>query len=187
MNILKTLILTLTLSLLALPSWGADLTMDDLVKRNDLYYKKFSNEPFTGKVSGQENGKFKSGKRVGEWEFYYDSGQLEYIGKYKDGKEDGEWEGYWDNGQLSSVRNYKDGEKDGVWEFYYDFGALQYKGKYEDGILDGLEELYSEDGYLMRKGNYSDGKKEGYWEYFNEDGTVEAEKTGTYKNGVKQD
>ena len=39
----------------------------------------------------------------------------------------------------------------------------------------------------MRKGNSKDNKQEGYWEYFNKDGTVDTEKTGTYKNGVKQD
>ncbi len=115
MNTLKTLILTLALALLALPSWGADLTIDDLVERNDLYYKKFTNEPFTGKVSGKQNGKFKDGKSVGEWEEYHENGQLKYVE------------------------------------------------------------------------NYSDGKREGYWEYFNEDGTVDTERTGTYKNGVKQD
>ena len=45
--------------------------MDDLVKRNDLYYKKFTNIPFTGEISGMWkgnvwNGKFKNGKKNGE-------------------------------------------------------------------------------------------------------------------------
>ena len=77
MNILRTFILTLALSLLALPGWGADLTIDDLVKRNGLFYKKFTNEPFTGNVSGIQIGKFKNGKRVGTWKGYYDNGQRE--------------------------------------------------------------------------------------------------------------
>ena len=38
--------------------------MDDLVERNDIYYKKFTNFPFTGEVSGKENGKFVNGKEV---------------------------------------------------------------------------------------------------------------------------
>ena len=29
--------------------------MDDLVERNDLYYKKYYNEPFTGEESGLAN------------------------------------------------------------------------------------------------------------------------------------
>tara|TARA_R100001443_G_scaffold116130_1_gene135730 strand:- start:240 stop:734 length:495 start_codon:yes stop_codon:yes gene_type:complete len=162
-NTLKTLILTLALSLLALPSWGADLTMDDLVYRNGLYYKKFTNEPFTGEVSGKHSVKFKSGKAHGVWEWYYDNGQLREVRKYKDGKRDGLYEGYYDNGQLGSIGKYKEGNRDGLWEWYYD------------------------NGQLGGKGNYEDDKRESYWEFFNEDGTVDTERTGTYKNGVKQD
>ena len=42
-------------------------TMDDLVKREGLYYKKFSDVPFTGKVTGIEQGKMKKGKKEGKW------------------------------------------------------------------------------------------------------------------------
>ena len=41
--------------------------MDDLVERNNLYYKKFTDVPFTGVVSGKGNGQFKKGKREGKW------------------------------------------------------------------------------------------------------------------------
>ena len=44
------------ISLVSFPSWSETLTMDDLVWRDDLYYKKFTNVPFTGEVSGLENG-----------------------------------------------------------------------------------------------------------------------------------
>ena len=39
----------------------------DLVERDGLWYEKFSNEPFTGKVTGIKQGSFKDGKRNGEW------------------------------------------------------------------------------------------------------------------------
>ena len=38
------------MSLLSLPSWG--LTMDDLVEREGIYYKKFTDVPFTGEIDG---------------------------------------------------------------------------------------------------------------------------------------
>ena len=47
--------------LLSSPSWSETLTMDDLVERDDLYYKKFTNVPFTGEISRIESGKFKNG------------------------------------------------------------------------------------------------------------------------------
>ena len=36
------------LLILSSPSWG--LSMDDLVQRGGLYYEKFTDVPFTGKV-----------------------------------------------------------------------------------------------------------------------------------------
>jgi len=37
--------------------------LDDLVKREGLHYKKFTDVPFTGKVTGERQGSFKNGKR----------------------------------------------------------------------------------------------------------------------------
>ena len=45
--------------------------MDDLVLIDGVYYKKFTNVPFTGEVSGIESGKFKNGKKDGEWLLRY--------------------------------------------------------------------------------------------------------------------
>lgn len=36
------------MSLVSFPSWGE--TIDDLVEREGIYYKKFTDVPFTGKV-----------------------------------------------------------------------------------------------------------------------------------------
>ena len=83
--------------------------MDDLVERDGLFYKKFTNTPFTGEVSGIESGDFKNGTRIGEWLFFHENGQLHLVGKYKDGKEDGVWE-FFDDGFLIYTLTYKDGE-----------------------------------------------------------------------------
>ena len=53
--------------LLSTPSWSETLTIDDLVERDDLFYKKFTNVPLIGEVSGIINGKFNNGKKDGEW------------------------------------------------------------------------------------------------------------------------
>jgi hypothetical protein len=34
--------------------------MDDLVERDGIHYKKFSDAPFTGKITGHTQGSFKS-------------------------------------------------------------------------------------------------------------------------------
>ena len=48
--------------------------MGDLVKRNDLYYKKFTDVPFSGQVKGKERGEFRKGKKEGKWTTYYSNG-----------------------------------------------------------------------------------------------------------------
>ena len=45
-----------------------EVTIDgkELVERKGVYFKKFSEVPFTGKVSGNEQGIIKNGKKVGK-------------------------------------------------------------------------------------------------------------------------
>ena len=74
--------------------------MDDLVERNDLYYKKFTDVPFTGEVTGQEQGSIKDGKKEGRWVTYWENGQLDSKGEYKDGKKVGEWVYYKKDGTF---------------------------------------------------------------------------------------
>ena len=151
-----TFITILFITLLSSPSWSE--TMEDLVKRDGLYYKKFTDVPFSGVITGQRNGKIKKGKRSGLWKIYNE------------------------NGQLSERVEYKDGKIYGLWEYYYENGQVTMRGNFKDGKPHGLLEDYYENGQLSSKGSYRDGKKEGLWEYFNKDGSVNTEKTGIYND-----
>ncbi len=98
--------------------------MDDLVKRNDLYYKKFTDVPFTGEVGNIfKNGKFKDGKKEGFWREYNGDGSLGKKEHFKEGKLDGRSEYYYIGGQ-SIIENYIDGKLNGSWEMYHDNGKL---------------------------------------------------------------
>ena len=55
---------------------------DDFVERDGLFYKKFTNIPFTGDVTGKEQGKLKDGKKDGPW---VNDHPME-KGTYKDGR-----------------------------------------------------------------------------------------------------
>jgi hypothetical protein len=127
MKSIKTL---LFISLLSSPSWSA--TIDDLVQREGIYYQKFNNVPFTGKLTGREQGSFKNGKEEGAWVGYHKNGQLWYEGNYKNGKSEGTWTEYHTNGQLWSKGNYKNGRLDGVWVVYSRDGQLYSKDTYKD-------------------------------------------------------
>ena len=98
---------SLVLMVLLFPALALGETMDDLVYRDGLYYKKFNPVkrwilllirqpghnvvPFTGTVTGITQGAFRNGKKDGSWVRYYSVGQLETKGNYKDGKKDGPW------------------------------------------------------------------------------------------------
>jgi len=99
MKLIKTLLTILVISLLSSPSWSE--TLDDLVQREGIYYQKFTDVPFSGKVTGEYQGVIKNGKFDGPWGFYYESGQLSYKGNYKNGKADGEWVKYNEDGTVN--------------------------------------------------------------------------------------
>jgi antitoxin component YwqK of YwqJK toxin-antitoxin module len=129
--VMKTLLLILFISLLSTPSWSE--TFDDLVKREGIYYQKFTNVPFNGKVTGSAQGAFKNGKREGAWAEYYENGQLLIKANYKNDKQDGAWARYWKNGQLWKKGNDKNGKRDGAWAEYHENGQLWQKGDYKNG------------------------------------------------------
>ncbi len=90
-----------------------DVTMDDLVERDGLYYKRFTDVPFDGEVTGKEQGSFSDGMKDGPWVSYWTNGQLLSKGTYKDGKSEGPWVWYNKDGTVfkSFTGTYKDGEK----------------------------------------------------------------------------
>ena len=158
---MKRILAPILLLTLLFPSLAYGETMDDLVVRDGIHYKKFSDVPFTGKVTGNTQGSFKDGKEDGPWVGYHDNGRVREKGTYKDGKPDGPYVSYNDNGQLLLKGTFKDGKAEGPWVYYHDNGQLWSKGTYKDGKIDGP------------------------WVNYKSDGTVWEKQTGTFKSGVK--
>jgi hypothetical protein len=159
-----TLILAFLLSLFLLSGCDSGFmseTVDygDLIEREGLFYKKFSNTPYTGKVTGEEHGSMKKGKREGEYLNYYDNGQLENEGNYKNGEREGEYLNYYDNGQLENEGNYKNGKEEGEYVRYYKNGQLSLKGTYKNGKEEGEWVFYDTKGNISFTQTYKNGKK----------------------------
>ena len=106
---MKILITILFLSLL---SSSCSETFEDLVVRDGLYYKKFSEVPFSGKVTGLRNGSIKNGKKEGAWVSYYSNGQLKSKGNYENGKREGAWISYHTDGNV--IKEFSGTFKNGV-------------------------------------------------------------------------
>jgi len=115
------------------PAWGE--TYFDLVQREGLYYKKSTEVPFSGTVTGRYQGKIKNGKRDGPWFRYHENGQLRFKGTFKNAKRVGPWVSYHENGQLSSKGPYKNGRREGPWVINLDDGTVVkfLTGTYKDG------------------------------------------------------
>jgi len=134
MKPMKTLLTILFISLLSSPSWS--VTLGDLVQREGIYYEKFTNVPFSGEVTGEEQGSIKNGLREGSWVDYHENGQLYSKGNYKNGLQEGAWVGYYKNGRLEYKGIYKNGSIEGPWVWYESDGSV-FKfltGTFKDGV-----------------------------------------------------
>ena len=83
---MERILASLVLMVLLLPALAQGETMDDLVERDGLFYKEFTDVPFTGNLTGKTQGAFRNGKREGLWVYNWNNGQLWKKETYKDGK-----------------------------------------------------------------------------------------------------
>ena len=159
-----TLILTFLSSLFLLSGCDSGFmseTVDygELIERDGLYFEKFSDVPYTGKVIGEELGSMSKGLREGEWVGYYYNGQLESKENFKNGLRDGKSVWYHDNGNLWWKRFYNNDEIEGESVNYYDNGQLQERGTYKNGKREGEWVWYQHNGELREKETYRNGDK----------------------------
>ena len=109
-------------------------TMEDLIKKDGIYYKKSSNYPFTGDIEGESKGSFKNGLKEGTWEYYWDNGELRMKGNFKNGLRIGVWEGYHPEKKLVFKSDKMDNRGLGSWIY---IRQLMFNGKYQKGKKDG--------------------------------------------------
>ena len=148
------LVISIFWLILPTSSWSESLTMDDLIERNNLFYEKFTDVPFSGEIRNPEGGSeltvghFENGKKDGFWRVYFGDGSLHSKKQYKDGKLNGRSEFYWQQG-TSIIENYKNGKLDGRWEMYNENGILDLREFKDDKML--THEIYSAEGKLVTK------------------------------------
>ena len=101
MKRINTLLTLLFISFLSSTSWSE--TLGDLVFRDGLYFKKFTDVPLTGEVTGNPQGSFKSGQREGDWRHYYENGQLRHKGTFKNNMREGMFVYYNEDGSVKEL------------------------------------------------------------------------------------
>ena len=124
---MRRILASMVLLVLLFPTlaFGETVKLEDLVITDGLYFKKFTQVPFTGKVTGREQGKLKDGKRGGVWIVYDSNGRVSKEVTYENGKKV-TWVQYkyHSNGQLRTKETYKDGKFDGPRVDYNENGQL---------------------------------------------------------------
>lgn len=130
----KAILLSLFLIFLSACS-ESTIEFENLVERGDVYYEKFSTEPFSGRVTGLRVGKLVNGRFEGEVFEFRSNGQLRNETSYSRGLRHGIQRFFTDEGKLARVNELKNGELLGFKYFYDDAeSTVKSSTRIEDGI-----------------------------------------------------
>ena len=138
------------------------IKLHDLVQRNGLYYRKFTDVPFTGPATDENefglwsDGSLENGLKEGPWTRYYDEGQLWEKFIYQGGLIQYH-ESWHENGQLMETCEYKNDKLHGHHIQYFDNGQIKFKGMCEEGRCVGEWVYYYYNGQILKKTDYETG------------------------------
>ena len=160
---MKSLLSALLVFILAVPSVafsGDVITKDELLTRDGIYYKRFSNIPFTGRVTGIWQGNIVNGLIEGQWSVFLNSGELAFTRFMVKGKTHGQEVGYNANGTRSWETDVRHGVMHGKHKWFNDIGKLESVTHYQDGNIHGeLIEYNTRDGSIKCISMYHKNKK----------------------------
>jgi len=110
-----------------------DVEYDNLVTRGGVFYEKFSNEPYSGRTTGDWQGQIVAGLWQGNVAVYRPDGTLWWEIPFKKGIRDGEYKAWCHNGNIQTQFKYKNGKRDGLVESYRCDGSLALQMKFKEG------------------------------------------------------
>lgn len=106
---------------------GAEMEASEAIERNGVMYRKGSQKPFSGVVTGR-----------GRYEGYRNF-SFEFKKSYKKGLLDGRSYFYYPDGQLESIEPYSDGQLNGVVTQYHPNGQIKARLHFVDGFRGGAK------------------------------------------------
>jgi len=112
--------------------WGKDVVersfftakLGELKKKDDVYYEKKTQEPYSGPYLKSYSGKFID---------TYRNNAIKEKGTLKEGKRDGEIKVYREDGSIEKIETFEDNALNGKCEAYYENGNLMHTGHYKNG------------------------------------------------------
>ncbi|MBN2681874.1 MAG: hypothetical protein JXR58_05165 [Bacteroidales bacterium] len=123
-----------------------------------------------------------TGKKTGNWKFYYPSGEIMEEGEYKNNKRTGDWKFYYPSGKVEQTGSYIAGNETGTWKFYAESGQLLMEENYLKGKREGAFREFDRNGLLINEGEFYEDNKTGIWTHHVND----HKETGEYKDDYKE-
>jgi len=126
---------------------------------------------------------FKDGVINGEVRIYNRNGVLQESGKWDGNKWTGEYKFFYDNGNPEYIWTYNEsGERTGVQKYFYEDNSLLIEGYWDRGKEIGIHKEYYQDGRIKRESNWVNGIINGIsTEYY---ATGEVKIVRRFENGV---
>jgi antitoxin component YwqK of YwqJK toxin-antitoxin module len=136
---------------------------------------------------GQINQKDSQGRKQGVWKKPYPQNTVfQYVGQFKDDKPVGEWSYYYPSGNLKVLLKYTDKGVTSYAQMFHESGFLMAKGKYVNQQKDSTWITFDDRGYVSAQETYKLGVLHGERIiYFQPEGnTYPVAEYANYKNGI---
>lgn len=141
----------------------------------------------------KRHGEVISGKQLGQWTYWYDSGTKQAEGAWYKDYQDGQWTWWYADGRVRQTGAYagqgldpkqlSSAPRTGTWRFWYESGHLTCEGDYAHDRQVGQWSFFSKDGKAYAVGSFTAGVKDGPWTWWHANG--KRKESGTFANGVK--
>ena len=122
--------------------------------------------------------------KIGEWEYYYENGNIKAKGNYIKDLQDGLWIYYFKNNKEQQKGKYDLGKPEGKWLWWYINGKKHREENFVKGKESGVIIEYDTIENVITKGLYLNGRKEGGWYYYINDFKEEGFFVDDLKNGL---
>lgn len=130
-------------------------------------------------------GQYDLGVPTGEWKYFHPDGSEAKTVTYEAGQPDGDVTLLRPDGSVQAERHYADGKRTGDWQVYADEGEQQLvESHYVDGQPSGVWQVWYPNGTQRRQVPFADGKQHGTLVEWDEEGNKIAELP--YVNGVRE-
>ncbi|MCK4466603.1 MAG: toxin-antitoxin system YwqK family antitoxin [Bacteroidales bacterium] len=165
-----------------------EVFVDKLELKEDLYFKKGDDVPFTGRTlyyfendQMAEEINFRKGLRHGKVKMWNEKGIPIVEADFINGEKHGQIILWYDDGQKRSVVNLKKNKREGESKIWYKNGAIKLKANYKNDMLHGTQMKYFPNGKVKIKVDYSENLEDGVKTIWKENGEVLFE--GRFKKG----